>query len=146
MGRHDWYRRSTWTANDQSEFRARLRRSRSPFHRAQYLRIQALYLETAGLLEPSIELLLEMLQNYGDAERATAHYQLASCHEKAGRIPEAVEHLRLALAAEVARPTTQTLAWLAFGRVAVEHGLVDLFDEFLILLETRSQGPGGLDA
>ena len=48
MGSPDWFRRSTWTVTDQQEFRESLNRCRSESGRAQYLRIQAVHLETRG--------------------------------------------------------------------------------------------------
>jgi tetratricopeptide (TPR) repeat protein len=145
MGRHDWYRRTTWTANDQRQFRERLARCRSDGNRAQYLRIQALYLEEAGLIEAALGLLTELLRDHRDSrDVAQAHLQLAGCHEKRGRIAEALTELRRALAAEARQPNGQIGAWLEFGRIAVEHALVDLYDEFLNLVVAREDRPGGL--
>jgi tetratricopeptide (TPR) repeat protein len=141
-GRHEWYRRTTWSEADQDDFRARLERSRTAGARVQYLRIQALYLEGAGLVEAAIELLREVLREYPESiEVALAHLQMATCHEKAGRIDNAVLELRRALSAEAKRPNAQISAWLEFGRIVVEHGRPDLFDEFLNLLEERAQDP-----
>lgn len=44
MATDDWYRNSTWDSNIETDFEARLKRSRGAFHKAQYLRIQASYL------------------------------------------------------------------------------------------------------
>jgi len=44
MATDDWYRNSTWDRNIETDFEARLKRSRGAFHIAQYLRIQASYL------------------------------------------------------------------------------------------------------
>lgn len=44
MATDDWYRNTTWNLNIESDFEARLKRSRGMFHKAQYLRIQASYL------------------------------------------------------------------------------------------------------
>lgn len=57
MGRDDWYRRTTWTSEDAEAFFDRLNRSRGLESKAQYVRIQALDLEEAGLIEPASSLL-----------------------------------------------------------------------------------------
>jgi len=145
MGREDWYRQTTWTAADEEAFRSRLRRCRSQGTRAQCLRIQALYLEQAGLVDPAMQLLGEYLETCREGSELSMVYgQLAACHERLGNVREAVICLRSALAAEEARPNMRTHAWLEFGRIAVEHGFVDLFDDFLRLVEERGRRAGGL--
>src|ERR1017187_3473823 len=100
MSRDEWYRRSTWTTEDEQEFRARLKRARS-FSRPQYLRLQAIHLEQAGLLDEAIQLLEEVVREYAeDGQIAWVHDHLGSCHEKAGRIDEAIQELRLSIAAQ----------------------------------------------
>jgi hypothetical protein len=47
---NDWYRKTTWSEADQADFFARFKRSRTPYNKAQYLRIQANYLEGVGSL------------------------------------------------------------------------------------------------
>jgi tetratricopeptide (TPR) repeat protein len=143
MGREDWYRHTTWTAADQDAFRSRLRRCRS--QSSQYVRIQAHYLEQAGLVASAMQLLGEYLERFHDDYQLSMVYtQLATCHERLGEFEEAVSCLRHALAAERARPNVKTNAWLEFGRIAVEHELTDLYGDFLGLVEERSGLPGGL--
>jgi hypothetical protein len=48
MSKTEWFRRTTWTPEDEASFRARLKRSRGSFHKAQYLRIQAEHLQEVG--------------------------------------------------------------------------------------------------
>lgn len=146
MSRDEWYRRSTWTTEDEQEFRARLKRARS-FSRPQYLRLQAIHLEQAGLLDEAIQLLEEVVREYAeDGQIAWVHDHLGSCHEKAGRIDEAIQELRLSIAAQERHPYVTSKAWLELGRISVEYGVPELFDEFLKLLEKHSQGQGGLAA
>ena len=69
MGRHDWYRRTTWSQTDREAFHARLKRSRSEEGKAQYLRIQALHLQETGdpeRIAAAVELLDELLAKYPD--------------------------------------------------------------------------------
>lgn len=83
----DWFRRSTWSASDKEEFEARLRRAR-PAGRAQYLRIQAVYLSETGrddLVPPAIELLDRLLAEYPDSMQVALAEQLrARCYERMG--------------------------------------------------------------
>ena len=75
MGRYDWYRKTTWTEQDRSEFWLRLNRSRNDFNKAQYLRIQALTLEETGVeanIHASMELLDGRLADYPDIDWDTA--------------------------------------------------------------------------
>jgi hypothetical protein len=48
MSPGDWFRQTTWSAGQAASFFQRLERSRSPFHRAQYLRVQAVTLANSG--------------------------------------------------------------------------------------------------
>lgn len=145
MSREDWYRHTTWTAAEEEAFRSRLRRCRTQGTRAQGLRIQALYLEQAGLATSAMQLLGEYLETCPrDFQLSMVYGQLASCHERLGNVREAVRCLRSALAAEEARPNVRTDAWLEFGRTAVEYGLVDLYEDFLGLVEERGRRTGGL--
>jgi hypothetical protein len=83
VGRNDWFRRKTWTQADQDAFFARLNRSRSAGKKAQYLRIQALSLQSAGteeMLRASIALLDQIFEEYPDAvDLAQAYLQKAEC-------------------------------------------------------------------
>lgn len=141
--RDNWYRRTSWTPADQGAFRARLRRSRDPFHRAQYLRIQALSLEQAGIVGPAVSLLEQaLLEDPAGFDVAEIHHQLGTCREKQGRLSEAVEHVRRALAAETANHRSG--AWLTFGRIAVEHEMPHLYDEVLAIVEARTHPGEGI--
>ena len=134
--RETWYRGASWTQSDQEAFWARLRRSRGAWHRAQYLRIQAFHLEEAGILEPAVVLLEHALSEEPEGfESGEIHHQLATCREKQGRISEAVEHLRRALNIAARGPSRASGVWLTFGRVAVEHGRHELYEEFLALVD-----------
>jgi tetratricopeptide (TPR) repeat protein len=141
MGREDWHSRSTWSQRDQEEFWARLKRSRGPYYRAGYLRIQAYYLEQAGILDPAVELLEHALREDAESEfpdAAQIEHQLATCREKQRRLPEAIEHVRRALAAEEKHPNSRTSAWLTFGRIAVEHDMHQLYGEALAIIERHA--------
>ena len=79
----DWFRRHTWTDSDRAEFYARLERSRTAFHKAQYARIQAYELHQAGgarYAREALDLLDTIVESWmGDAQRASVHHQRAEC-------------------------------------------------------------------
>lgn len=142
--RESWYRGTSWSPADQEAFWSRLRRSRGPGRRAQYLRIQAVYLEQAGIVEPAVSLLEHALsEEPAGFDVAEIHHQLATCREKQGRLYEAIEQLRDALAAEARMPNRGTHAWLTLGRIAVENGMSDLYEEVLANVEAKRERGGG---
>lgn len=146
MSRSDWYTHSTWTNEDAEQFWSRLRRTRKPQMAAQYVRIQAQTLEQQGLFDEALMLLEYILANYPESfDLAQVHHQIASCCEKKGQVSAAVGHLRSALRIESQNPSYLTHAWLSLGRVAVEHGLRELYPEFLSIAEAKEAGQGGLE-
>jgi tetratricopeptide (TPR) repeat protein len=133
----EWYRRRTWTKDDQADFEARLARARKQ-NRAQYLRIQASHLMEAAnpkLTSAALELLNRMLTEYPtDIQVAQAHTQRAECHLRLGEAEKAIEALRSALAREREFPNVRTNAWLDFGWLVIDRGLRELYDEALEVL------------
>ena len=141
----EWYRRTTWTKDDQADFEARLARARKR-SRAQYLRIQASHLMEADnpqLTSAALELLNRMLAEYpSDIEVAQAHAQRAECYIRLGEVDNAIEAFRSALAKEREFPNVRTTAWLDFGWLVIERGLPELYDEARRRGVTRRPTPG----
>ena len=140
--RDHWFRRTTWTAKDQEEFFARLNRSRDS-GKPQYLRIQALHLSNAGLSRESLELSDYLLSKFPtDAELAMVFLTRAESYEALGELDLAVESFRASLAAQRARPTMRTNAWLDFGRFVVSHRMKNLYPEVCSVLDEFSEPEG----
>jgi len=142
---NEWYRRNTWTRDDQADFEARLARARKQ-NKAQYLRIQASHLmETANpqLTSAALELLNRMLAEYpSDIQVAQAHAQRAECHIRLGEVDKAIEAFRCALARERQFPNVRTNAWLDFGWLVIDRRLSRLYDEALgVLTEFKDTMP-----
>jgi tetratricopeptide (TPR) repeat protein len=139
MGHEDWYRRTSWNAHDKEEFFARLKRSRKLFNAAQYLRIQALYLERLGtrkMLKAALDLLELLLTEYkSEFDLASAYLQKASCFNKLDRVEEAEAAYRAALYAMRSYSGVKTTAHLEFGLFAVRRNLSGLYDDALAALE-----------
>jgi tetratricopeptide (TPR) repeat protein len=139
MARDDWFRRTSWSTGESQDFFAKLARSRSDFHKAQYLRIQALSLaqtKRGPLVRAALDLLRRLFTDVPDGSQlASAHLQAAHCHERLGDIPQAVTHFRLSLEAQSRYPNSDPGTALEFPWFIVEHELSDLYDEALQTLQ-----------
>lgn len=134
----DWYRRTTWTAEDAADFEERLGRARK-YNRAQYLRIQACHLEDVGddtLLPAALGLLDRILREYPDEtfEIASTYLQRASCLGRLGDVDGQLEALRASLQAEREYPSVGTDAWLEFGWLVATRRMMDSYEEALAVL------------
>jgi hypothetical protein len=138
----DWFRRSTWSANDRDDFEVRLRRAR-PAGRPQYLHIQPVHLWETGqddLLRPALDLLTRLLADYPDSmEVSAAEHLRARCHDRLGETLLAAEAYRAAIKAESQRPSARTDAALDFALLVAERKLASLYDETAALLDQRRE-------
>ena len=139
MGRLDWYRQTVWNDENRLAFHERLNRSRGSYHKAQYLRIQALYLKDAGYHDAAIQLLDELFEKYPDpSQLSSARSIRATCLLALGRISDVVGEYRLSLQAERDNPTVRSGSWLNFACLIAFHQLSELYDEALKVLEEFS--------
>jgi predicted RNA polymerase sigma factor len=115
----NWFRRKKWTPTDRDAFFARLRRSRSTFHKAQYLRIQAVELKVTGSPEgtaAALELAEVLLRDYPDpSELAHAHFIRAECLQARADVQGAVGAYRKAIQAQRTQPNVRTTVHQAFA-------------------------------
>ena len=148
---NDWCGKTTWSEADQADFFAHLKRSRTDYHKTQYLRIQAHCLEKVGSLEflqAAIKLLDKILTEFSEGEfperawLATAYSQKASCLLKLGDVDNAIVNYQRALATEREFRTLKTNAFIDFGKLVAEKKLTHLFDEALIALEAELNSRG----
>ena len=132
MGKEDWYRKTTWSKSDKEEFFERLKRSRTSFHKAQYLRIQASHLQSVGTIEManhSLELLDLMFKEFPEkSELSSAFLQKAECLIILGNIQQAIDEMRNTLQSEREFPNVKTYAWLEFGWTTIIYQLSDLYN------------------
>ena len=133
MKKPDWYRRTTWTPDDQAAFEAHLKRSRTSFHKAQYLRIQATHLQQVGtdsMLHAAVELLDRMIHDYPEASQlSSAWQQRGQCLVDLGRHDEAIEAFRGALQAQRKAPGWRNEAHLDLGELIVQLRRRELYPE-----------------
>ncbi|MHC4285163.1 MAG: hypothetical protein ACYSWZ_19665 [Planctomycetota bacterium] len=127
MGQHDWYRKKSWGARARKSFFERLNRSRSTSNKAQYARIQALYLQQTGkeeLVRAAVELLDLLLEKWPEeSELAAAHLQRAECLEKLGEREDAIAAYRECVKAERENPGVIVGAGVEFGWFAVTYAM-----------------------
>jgi tetratricopeptide (TPR) repeat protein len=141
--RQDWFRRRTWTAEDRADFESRLSRSRTVFHKSQYLRIQALHLVQDAeppLHEAALELLDRLVREFPDrSQLGEAHRQRGNCLVSLRRSDEALGAFQAALAMEQAHPGVRGPAYLDFSELVLALGRVDLYPEALEVIKARQQ-------
>jgi hypothetical protein len=142
LGRHDWYRRTTWTEQDRTEFFARFQRSRGSGSKAQYLLCQASALRASGdpsLVSAALELVDLMLLDCPDeAFLSNAHHSRAQCLVALRRHEEALSAYADSFLARRARPGMQNLAYLDFAWMILDLNLHTRYDEALAILDEFS--------
>lgn len=123
----DWYRRTTWSDDDQRDFERRLSRARQ---KSQYLRVQAVYLASVGHHQAAIDLLSRFVADYpSDTNLAQAYLQLAESYALEGTLTQTLDAFDDALEAERAKPQVQTQAWLVYPLFVVEHELEERYSD-----------------
>jgi tetratricopeptide (TPR) repeat protein len=143
MSAHDsWFRKTSWSAADATEFERRLARSRT--QKAQYLHIQAGHLAETGkarLAAPAIELASRCLSE--DRHRffeTSAHLTIAEANGTLGRRDEALKAYRAAVSAEAKTRGMRCCAYLSYAWFVVTHGLAAEFGNVLKAMESMEDG------
>jgi len=100
MATDEWFRNTTWNSNIETDFEARLKRSRSAYNKAQYLRIQASYLLDNSDKEIQfigVRLMDRLIKDFPTEEFSTifGHEQLGDYYFKTGDFDKAEKHFRL---------------------------------------------------
>ena len=132
--RRDWFRKTTWSAEDERDFRTHLRRARLA-NRPQYLRVQAAHLLAVGLPDPALRLLDEFLAGPDDLFLTLGHTLRACALTDLGRPDEAIGAYRAAMEAQRRRPNVHTYAALEFAELVVAMKRRSLFTEALGALD-----------
>ena len=138
MADTEWYRKNTWTEEDQARFFQKLKRAR-PWSRSQYLRIQAYYLQKAGIFLPAIALLEQFVAEHpDDVQLAETWTQMAECKRSVDDINGAVEAYRRAVAQMRIRTNVKTSALQDYPLMVARLNLKELFDEAKALLSPEA--------
>jgi tetratricopeptide (TPR) repeat protein len=123
----DWYRRKTWTENDEIEFYAKLNRARKD-GRVQYLKIQAI--ELIETKEENLIDVAESLLNKYLYEFPEDNFNRSSCLGKLGEIYllrnsplKALENFKKAIEFEKIYPNVITQATIKFSEIVIENNI-----------------------
>jgi tetratricopeptide (TPR) repeat protein len=141
MSGRDWYRRTTWSLDDEAAFEAKLSRSRGS--RSEYLRIQALTLADTrdpATARPAIELASRYLrENPAGLLRAEVHTTVARAFTTLGETDAAIQAYRRAVEAERATPNVRGYASLEFAWFAATRKLAGIYDEVMAAMMSDLQ-------
>lgn len=139
MSDERWFRKFTWTKEDQDDFFAHFEEVDNPYYKAQYLRIQALHLQDVGnpyTISNAIKLLDLLIEKWPEpSQMAMAHLQRAECFIALGYNEEAVQAYRDSLDAKRVHPDTLADTPLSFGMFIITRELTDLYAEVVRVLD-----------
>jgi tetratricopeptide (TPR) repeat protein len=134
VGKEDWYRNTEWDEGIEGAYRAKLSRARSM--RPQYLQIQASQLVNK-YPEVALSLIDEYFQTYEDFVVPSAYCVRAEAYVSLGRIEEAVEAYKSALAWEKDHPHFITNARIDLPILVAEKRLEAEYDNAMSVLNDR---------
>ena len=137
----EWYRKTSWTENDENDFFEKLKRARE-YSRAQYLRIQAVTListENPNLLSVAEDLLNKMLSEFPNerGQQSPALNSLGDIYKIRGNYDKAIEYYKKSLKFEEDFPNTITNSYLDFSELIVKMQKTDEYDYAEKLLENE---------
>src|SRR3954470_5581164 len=100
MATTEWFRNTTWNEDLENEFEIRLKRSRGPFHKAQYLRIQGGYLlehPDWAVQLVGIRLMERLISDFPEEKFSTifAHEQLGDYYLSSSNFTKAEKYFRV---------------------------------------------------
>jgi tetratricopeptide (TPR) repeat protein len=144
----DWYRRKTWTENDEIEFFAKLNRARKD-GRAQYLKIQAIELletKNGNLINVAENLLNKYFEDFPED-----NFNKSSCLGKLGEIYslrndylKAIEYLKKAIEFEKVFPNVTTQATIKLSEIVIENNIVSEYKYVEEILMMKINSKSGL--
>lgn len=139
MANKEWDRKESWSAEDEADFFAHLKRSKSPYYKAQHLRVQAVTLLSTGDLNLAPTAILLAQKSIDDYPGETS--QIAICYliigrsnEQLGNIEEAISAFENCVETQRKYPNYLTNVHIDFAVFAVRHKLTELYDEVVEIL------------
>jgi len=138
-----WYRKKTWTNEDEEHFFVKLNRARKT-SRAQYLKIQAIELiETKKTkhLDVAESLLYQMLTEYPEDKfnKSSALNSLGEIYELRGDLKTALEYYEKSIKFEKEYPNVQTQSFLSYSELIIKLKNIYKYEEVLKILEPKFQ-------
>jgi tetratricopeptide (TPR) repeat protein len=137
MASDDWFRNNNWNDTVETEFEARLKRSRGAFHKAQYLRIQAGYLLNSSdknIQVVGLRLMNRMISDFPTEEFSVifGYEQLGDYYFKTGDFDKAEHYYRIVTdryKTKNTRSGTSALADLKLAEVILNSNQSNKFEE-----------------
>ncbi|MDE7454669.1 MAG: tetratricopeptide repeat protein [Clostridia bacterium] len=130
----DWFRKETWTKDDEEDFFLHLARSKTDFHKAQYLKIQAFtFYDTHN--KKNFNVILTLLDKYfndfPDEEffRATSLHLYGRVFYDRKKYDKAFEYYQKAAYQEVKYPNVISGAWLDYAKIIIRLKYKNMYDE-----------------
>jgi predicted Zn-dependent protease len=133
----EWFRSRRWDEASRTAFEQRLSHARL-YNRPQYLRIKALALRDAGLLDATRSLLLRVTTQYpqtSDAAHATELLGDLALQQRRPR--EAESYYRAVLSGWPHLSGTSGMVEVSLAEILTEYGRESSWDEALQLLQSR---------
>lgn len=150
MSKENWYRNTNWNDQIESEFEARLKRSRGNYNKAQYLRIQASYLLESSvktLQEKGIEYMERVIKDYPEEHSSTicANEQLGDYYLKNNSFNKAEKHFRVVVEHYYSqnRSGTTGMADLKLCQVILESEQTEKYNEAYKIATEKFAKTGG---
>ena len=127
---NDWFRKTTWTKEDEEDFFAHFGRARN-YNRPQYLRIQTVTLLGKDRYEAAKKLIDKYFLDYPDDrfERALMYKSLSEVSTGLKDHDKAFEYLKKAAEFELEFPNVTCDARLDYAVLIVKQRKKDLFEE-----------------
>ncbi len=150
MANPDWFRSTTWDPQIEAEFEKRLKRSRTRYNQAQYLKIQGLSLLPSAEAQTrgkGVELLRRVLSDYPDESTEVAHTHecLADHFRSEGKYVEAEVEYREVLAYYAKTPSrtnTSGLADLSLVEMILEAQAAEKYPEAKVTMQGLREARG----
>lgn len=140
----DWYRKKSWTKEDEEHFFTKLARARKD-GRAQYLKIQAielLYTKDNKLLNIAKELLQKVLDDYPDnnLEKSSVYKTFGDIFLLEKNIEKAIEYYRKAIDFEKVYPNVKTNSDIIYSELIIKNKLTNEYLNVEKILEEKISG------
>ena len=139
----DWFRKTTWTEEDEKHFFSKLLKVRNRSMQAQYLKLQAgslLWTKKNDLMNVAENLLNKLLVDYPDAkgEISDALKYLGDIYLFREDYKRAINYYKRSTDYEAIFPYSITNAFLDYAELVVKNECVDLYDDVeKLLLDKR---------
>ncbi|MDU1903312.1 MAG: hypothetical protein E6772_00905 [Dysgonomonas sp.] len=137
----DWYRKKTWTKEDEEYFYQKLKRARE-YGRPQYLRIQAITLidtHENDLLDVAEILLNKILEDYPEnkLERSSAFHSLGDIYKLHEDYATAINYYKEAIDFEKKFPNVRTMAYLDYSELIIKTNQENKYNAIEKLLKSK---------